>query len=206
MDIQRYRAQVIIELLMYIDTVEPGSVYPQKLNAFPDSRVRQSGAPVPSEHIMTLADLGETAHGIFCSLDRRICGILLGNEPDRGVECDLELVFSGLKKFSDRKVPHAVHVVCAADPVSVQGDVRDRIEAVKAKQHLVVFGYRVQIGIKGAAVHEIVIHESKGRVLVVPVVGIGKAARAYQIVIYRSGNGCVIERFLPRDPHFPPLL
>ena len=122
------------------------------------------------------------------------------------MEGDFELISSGPKKLSDRKVPHAVHVVCAADPVPVQDYVRDRIEAVKAKQHFVVFRCSVQIGIKGAGIDEIMFHESKGRILIISIVGVRKTARAYQIIIHRSGNGCVTDCFFPRDPQFPLLL
>ena len=164
-----------------IYAVNPGLIKAYQLHVTPDSRIRKARPPVPSEHAMCLPQIRKSPHGIPAS-GNRVLLILLPDKFRGRTQHHLQLVSGFPQNSLHRKFPCAVHVIHIPDQGSVDPDIAERVDSVKAQQHLVTF-QKPTIHIKARHILKIVLHHPKGFRLIVPVIGILHPPVGQQVIV-----------------------
>ena len=172
--------------LIHPDIPDAGGLYAQDGDAAPDAGVGETGAPVPAEHAVGLADGGEAHHGIGGAVG----GILLIGLADifgRGVEGDGDLVFPCPECGLHIVLPGSVHIVGSAHRDAVDGDGGQGVQTLAAEQHLVA-AWELRADLEAAAVDKGVLHQLQGFHFIVPVEGVGDQLCGVQVVIHGAGD------------------
>ena len=156
---------------MYIDLCESCFLNLQEFHTLPYTCIGYPGPPVPAEHVVSFSDLGEAPHRIRCPKDPGVSLMLLGNVVDRRPEGDHQLIVF-FQKIFDRILPRTVHVVDCTEFVPVESDIRDRVEAVEAKDNVIRIRQFNRINVKCAVILKVVLHKRQSFQLIIPVIGI----------------------------------
>ena len=167
----------------------------------PDAGVGQPRAPVPAEHAMRLAQVRKANRAVLRAVGAALRVSLL-DVAVRRIEFDLDLVFALDGDVLDVHDPRPVHVVGVEHALSVDGDVRDGVQALAGQEQRV--GREVGLGQrKRTAVEVVLLHQVKRLQLVGAPEGILHAAGVEQVGVDRAGHrGGQPLRFI-RRAHLP---
>ena len=67
---------VLLVVLQHMDVLDSGHVHAQNHDIPPDAGIGQPGTPVPAEHAVGLADMGEAHHGVGRTVCDGLCILL----------------------------------------------------------------------------------------------------------------------------------
>ena len=129
-------ALAALMVLIHPNIPDAGGLYAQDGDAAPDAGVGETGAPVPAEHAVGLADGGEAHHGIGGAVGR-VFLIGLADVFGWGVKGDGDLVFPCPESVLHIVLPGSVHIVGSAHRDAVDGDGGQGVQTLAAQQHLV---------------------------------------------------------------------
>ena len=174
-------------LLEHQHVPDAGGGDTDELNASPDARVRQTGAPVPAEHAVGLAQVGEAHHGVGGAV-RSGLGIGLFNKAGGGIKFDGNVIFSDLQHGFYVKFIGSVHIFGRSNHRAVDGDGGQGVQPVAAQQHRVALQQVCRNG-EIPAVDEVIVHDLQRFVFIVPVERILDLTGGEQVVINRAGDG-----------------
>ena len=183
--------------------LQPDLVHAHQTDRPPDSRVRQTGAPIPAEHAVGLTDMLKAGDRVRAAPAGALF-ILAERIADGRIEPDLQHVFPGQQQGLHVPLPGDVHVVGVSHRLTVQADMGQRIQPLAAQQHLSALQHGF-FRFKYALIHKIVFQQGKGLQLVFPVKGVGKGPVPHQVGIHRAGHRRLTPTFLPCLPHEPLL-
>ena len=123
-----------VMLLAYKYLRQTGCFYCENGSFTEQSCIWKTRAPVPAVHARCFTDMRESRHCIGGSANRAFC-IFFRNEFGRGMQNHFYLIYGigciTCNKIGNIVLPDTVHVVCGADFLSVQINIRDRINSVK---------------------------------------------------------------------------
>ena len=170
--------------LAHQHVADAGAVPADEHDVPPDAAVGQPRTPVPAEHAVGLAQVGEALHGVAGPLQPvrliRLADVFGG----RG-EGDGDGVFAGLQQGLHVELPGAVHVVRHAGQLAVDLHRRQGVQALAAQIHPLA-AKQVLAHLKGPGVAEIVLHPFEGFHLVVPPEGVLDLSRREQIAVHAA--------------------
>ena len=178
-------------LLLHAHALDQRSVGQYQAYRPPDASVRKAGAPVPAEHAMRLAQMRKAGDGVGgAPAGAALPGV--EHVVDGRVKPHAQLVFPGAQKGFDIPFPGDVHVVGVAHLASVERNMRQRVQALKAQQRPAVVQY-LGLQRKHGAVLVALFHSFKGFPFVFTIERIGHLARAHEVGVHRARH----QRVLP---------
>ena len=157
-------------------------------HVLPDADVRQLRAPVPAEVAWRLTQI-RAARERFRRPVERPNGVQLSPATDRRVEEHRDLVLARSKPAGHVPAPGSEHVVGAAQPLPVETDIGQRVQAVEDEGE-VVLGCHSGVDAEAAAVLPVRLGDPLDPQLLVADERIGDPARGHQVGVDAARNLC----------------
>ena len=181
------RAAVLQQVTLMNAHIRDSLVIPAKEgDVLPDTFIRQSRAPVPAKHAVSLPEIRETLH-CFDRAAKVMFLVPLCNPPRRRLDTYLQFISALQEQTSHIELVSRVHIHRRPDPHPVQVDVRDGIDAIKAK-HLMSPTQKRRICVKRLCEGVITLHKLQRLVFIIPVERVLHLACIQKETVDRSGN------------------